>query len=206
MGLRQLELNTVLARRIRLWGPTVLVVTVAGLLALGGDGLTALLRFERAPVGNGELWRLLSGHFVHLGMTHFVLNAAGLVLVMVLVGTAFGPLGWLGITVFCIAGIDAGLWLLDSDLVWYVGLSGLLHGLLAAGLVARARIAPLESLVIAGLVAAKILFEQLSGPLPGSESTSGGAVVVNAHLYGAISGILAGLAAMIRGKDGARQL
>ena len=50
---------------------------------------------------------------------------------------------------------------------------------------------PAESVVICALVIGKLIYEQLFGPLPGSESTSGGSVVVNAHLYGAIGGAIA---------------
>jgi hypothetical protein len=41
-------------------------------------------------------------------------------------------------------------------------------------------------------LAGKIVYEQVLGPIPGSVETSGGNVVVAAHLYGASSGALAG--------------
>jgi hypothetical protein len=71
-----------------------------------------------------------------------------------------------------------------------VGLSGVLHGLLVAGLLhglmtPRRR----ESAVVLALVFAKLAYEQLAGPLPGSAATAGGAVIVDAHLYGAIAGL-----------------
>jgi membrane associated rhomboid family serine protease len=69
-------------------------------------------------------------------------------------------------------------------------MSGLLHGLLAAGIVPRLRQLQAETAMLLTLLVAKIAWEQLSGPLPGSESTSGGPVVVAAHLYGAIGGVL----------------
>jgi hypothetical protein len=87
--------------------------------------------------------------------------------------------------------IDLCFWFLDSGLGWYVGMSGLLHALLVAGIVTRFPVAKGESLALAALIAGKIAWEQLAGPLPGSEISAGGAVVVNAHLYGAIAGILA---------------
>jgi len=69
-------------------------------------------------------------------------------------------------------------------------LSGLLHGLLLAGAIAGVRSLPAESLVICAVVVAKLAYEQIAGPLPGSESVAGGAVVVNSHLYGAVGGAL----------------
>ena len=99
-----------------------------------------------------------------------------------------------------LAVIDTGFWWLNPELYWYVGMSGLLHGLLAAGLVPRLRRINLETAVLALLLMAKIGWEQFGGPLPGSESTSGGPVVVDAHLYGAIGGVLAAVLLQIRVK------
>ena len=130
---------------------------------------------------------------MHLGWSHLLLNLVGLALVAWLVGYAFDGLRWLFVMVLSIAAIDAGLWFLDTGLDWYVGLSGLLHGLLAAGLFVGLVRRDREALILALFVLAKLGWEQLVGPLPGSESTSGGAVIVNAHLYGAAGGALAAL-------------
>ena len=70
--------------------------------------------------------------------------------------------------------------------------TGVLHGLLIAGTIRGFRELPSESAIIVIIVAGKIGWEQLAGPMPGSESVSGGAVVVNAHLFGAIGGVIAG--------------
>lgn len=183
------------------WGVPLALATMSLLSEAGGQTARSWLRFDRAAIGEGEWWRLLSGHLVHLGPSHMLLNIAALLLLWWLVGAGLTLAGWLLVTASSIACIDLGLWLLDPALSWYVGLSGLLHGLFAAGLIARGQTAPVESLVLGALLAAKLLFEQLVGPLPGSEDTAGGAVVVNAHLYGAAGGIAAALAlrASVRG-------
>ena len=41
------------------------------------------------------------------------------------------------------------------------------------------------------VIAGKLTYEQLVGSLPGTSDMSGGPVVVDAHLYGAIGGIVA---------------
>ncbi|MDH5502291.1 MAG: rhombosortase, partial [Gammaproteobacteria bacterium] len=146
----------------------------------------------------GELWRLLTGHLAHLGWTHLLLNGAGLGLVWCLVAGSLSLAGWALVVLLTIAGIDAGFLLLRPDLAWYVGLSGLLHGLLAAGLVAGFRARPLECVVIGLGLVCKLTYEQLVGPLPGSAETAGGAVIVAAHVYGASTGTMLGIAASIR--------
>ena len=170
-------------------------VVVAGLLLFTGESGREWLRFERGAIASGEIWRLLTGHLVHLGVSHYVLNAAGLVLVWFLVGREFARSHWLWIMAGSVAAIDLGLWILSPELQWYVGLSGLLHGMLAAGIVAGWPERRAEALILSVVVAGKLAFEQLVGPLPGSESTSGGAVIVDAHLYGVIGAVL--VAAMI---------
>ena len=169
--------------------PSVLALAALGLL-LAGDAGREALRFDRGGIAAGELWRLLSGHLVHLGSSHTLLNLAGLVLVWFLVGRAFSWTQWLWIIAGSVAAIDLGLWFGTPSLQWYVGLSGLLHGLLAAGIVAGLAARSGEAAILAVVVAGKLAWEQFAGPLPGSVATSGGAVIVDAHLYGVIGGAL----------------
>jgi rhomboid family GlyGly-CTERM serine protease len=177
---------------LRAWWLPGLAVLIAVLLALTGDWGRELFRYDRLAISSGELWRLISGHFVHLGWSHFALNTVGLVLISFLVAARFSAIQWLLITLLIIVGIDLGFWILEPQLGWYVGLSGVLHGLLAAGVASGMRDGHSDSWIIGGLLVIKIIYEQLVGPVPGSEGTSGGDVVVAAHLYGAIAGALAG--------------
>lgn len=162
-------------------------------IAIGGDGASAALRYDRTAVANGQLWRLLSGHLVHLGAAHLGLNLAGLALVAWLVGPRFGVLGWVWILAVSTVSVSSSLYLLHPEIVWYVGLSGILHGMLAAGLLPGIFRRDGESVLLALLLVAKLGWEAVAGPLPGSEASAGGPVVVEAHLYGAIGGALAAL-------------
>lgn len=181
------------------WLLPLAIVVVCGLLAAAGDHARLPLRYAREAVLAGDGWRLVSGHFVHLGPAHFAMNALALAAIWALVGAVLQRWQWLLVLVIVIAGIDAGFLWLDPGLTWYVGLSGVLHGLLAAGLVATWRAPPCDVIVLAILLVAKLAYEQLAGPLPGSAATAGGPVVVNAHLYGAAAGVLAGLVVSLAG-------
>jgi rhomboid family GlyGly-CTERM serine protease len=178
-------------RRSTGWQVPLSLAAFSALTALGGPGAQQQLRYDRTRIADGELWRLVTGHFAHLGMTHLTLNIAGLAVVWLLVGAGHSLLNWIFVIASSLAVIDLCFWFLDPGLSWYVGMSGLLHALLVAGIVTRFPVAKGESLALAALIAGKIAWEQLAGPLPGSEISAGGAVVVNAHLYGAIAGILA---------------
>jgi rhomboid family GlyGly-CTERM serine protease len=172
------------------WMGLGIIGVISLLLELLGDGGRLALAYNRDALEAGELWRLLTAHFVHLSLTHVLLNLAGLALVVWIVGHAYSWSQWLFVTFVCVVVIDAGFWFLSPELDWYVGISGLLNGILAAGLVVGIAGRERESIVLAVIVLAKLTWEQTSGPLPGSESTSGGAVVVIAHIYGAVGGLL----------------
>ncbi len=163
--------------------------TVGGLaLVLSSvPGLRPLLRYQRDALAQGEWWRLLTGHLVHLGPAHLAWDLAALVLIWRLFGDRLDNGRWLLVTLTAMVGIDAGLWWLDPRLRWYLGLSGLLHGWFAAGGLAEWPRDRRYALVVLGLLAAKLGWEALAGPLPGTAAAIGGAVVTQAHLYGALS-------------------
>ncbi|MGH8209216.1 MAG: rhombosortase [Steroidobacteraceae bacterium] len=166
-----------------------LLVACAVLLLpeLGGDAGRALLRYDRAGLVAGQWWRLLTAHVVHLDLEHAALNSLGLVLMWALFARDYKPGQWALIVLTAIAAIDAGLWLSDSTVAWYVGSSGALHGVMAAGTVAHLRRRELDGWVLAAFIVLKLSFEQRSGALPFVDSGSG--VVVDAHLFGSLGGV-----------------
>ena len=199
MGLDESKHSSDLAAA-RTWIVPAVLLFAAMLIAFFGDAGREWLRYDRVWIGQGEIWRLLTGHLAHLGWPHFALNGAGLLLVWFLVGGTYGLRAWVLITFCIVATIDIAFWIMNPGLHWYVGLSGLLHGLLAAALVRRLRSMDAETLVLAALLVVKLAWEQFAGPVPGSELSSGGPVVVDAHLYGALGGLLGARIATIRVK------
>jgi rhomboid family GlyGly-CTERM serine protease len=153
---------------------------------LTGDAGREALRYDRLGLAHGELWRLLTGHLVHLSFEHAALNSLGLVLMWALFARDYAPRHWLPIVLGSIAAIDAGLWLRDSTIAWYVGSSGALHGMMAAGTLAHVRRRDLDGWLLAAFLILKLSYEQFSGQLPFAE---GSVVVVDAHLYGALGGV-----------------
>ncbi len=159
---------------------------------LGGDRARELLRYDRAGLAAGQWWRLLTAHVIHLDLEHAALNTLGLVLMWALFARDYKPGQWVVILIAAIAAIDAGLWLRDSTIAWYVGSSGALHGVMTAGTLAHLRRRDLDGWVLAAFIVVKLAFEQHAGALPFSDSGAG--VVVDAHLYGAIGGIVSAAA------------
>lgn len=176
---------------LRHW-PLLSVMLPCLLLALGGDALRLPLRYDRDAIHHGEVWRLLTGNFVHLGAGHLLEDMAGLVLLWLLFEDAL-PAWRMPLTV--LAGslaVGLGLLLGDPYVAWYVGISGALDTIWAAGSLELIRRRDRFGWVLAVFLLAKLAYEQLLGPLPLSAASSGGTVIVDAHLYGALAGALLG--------------
>jgi len=187
------------SRHTRLWMSGwwllgLLILTVVLLAVLGEQG-RIWLRLERALVLQGEYWRLITGHLVHLGWIHLFWNLVGVALLVRLFPDHYSLRQWLLIVLLCLLAVDVGLVFLKPQLIWYVGMSGVLHGLVAAGGVAwwRYEIKRLP-LALSVILLSKLAWEQWRGPVP----LTGADVVVDAHLYGAIGGALAGLIVWLR--------
>ncbi|HTX25294.1 MAG TPA: rhombosortase [Steroidobacteraceae bacterium] len=154
----------------------------------GGDAARHALRYQRDALATGQWWRLVTAHFVHLSLHHALLNTLALVLLWMLFARDYSPRAWLLIVAGAMAAIDFGLWVGDSTVLWYVGSSGALHGVLAAGTLAHLRRHEPDAWILALLLVGKIAYEQSIGPLP---LMPRGTVVVDAHLYGALGALLA---------------
>ncbi len=155
-----------------------------------GEAGRLALRYDREALAQGQLWRLLTAHWVHLGLRHALVNVLGFALMWALFVRDYSMRQWLLIVLAALGAVDAGLWLWDSTVRWYVGSSGVLHGILAAGTVASLRRRDPQGLWLAALIAGKLLYEQRVGPLPFSGTSE---VVVDAHLFGVLGGASAAL-------------
>lgn len=163
-------------------------------LHLAGPHATEALRYERDAIAAGEAWRLATAHLVHHDWPHLSWNLAGVALVWLLFAGEFTLRDWLLILLASIVAIDLGFQLFEPELAWYVGFSGVLHGCMAAGLVAwlrRERDA--LTVIVALLFGAKLLWEHAVGPLPFTAATLSLPVIHEAHTYGATGGALAAL-------------
>lgn len=154
--------------------------------------------FDRDLLIQGQYWRLLTAHFVHLNIIHLVLNLAGLSLVLVIFDRTWSWRAWM-ILIVCSAIIQslAFYWFLP-EVKAYVGFSGVIHSLYVAGTVSflkHSQDRPLGVILLA-LVTLKLLTENMGQGISVTENMIGGHVLVEAHLYGAIVGLMFALANM----------
>ncbi len=169
---------------------SVLVIAVAiMLLHWGGE-----LRYARGDILHGQVWRVFTGNFVHANWRHLASDGAGLLLWMALAAYLESARSYLIVLIGSGLGVGLGLLLLDPQVAWYVGLSGILHGLFAASAVRllshREWLAGVALLTALGF---KIAWEQRFGDM-GTGHLLGVPVLVDAHLYGAVAGFAITLA------------
>jgi rhomboid family GlyGly-CTERM serine protease len=164
------------------------VILVALLLSLGGQRIQLALQYDRIAIASGQLWRLITGHLVHGTPQHTLVNVLGVAMMVALFHRTYSFRSWLIIVCSGMLCIDLGFWMLMPQLQWYVGLSGVLHAVLAAGTVAWWKTEPkLLAALLTLIMIGKLIWEQTQGALPLSGELP---VVVNAHLYGEVGGLL----------------
>jgi len=166
------------------------LLVLSGCVILQLAGMQSALRFDRAAIASGEWYRLLSANFVHLNNKHLLMNMLGLIII----GMFFNRyltfrLCLTGLIVSSLI-VTLGLYGLNPALKYYVGLSGVLHALLAIASIKEIKHFPVAGWLLLMLLVAKLLWEQMYGALSGSEQMIGGQVIVDAHLYGFIAGLL----------------
>ncbi len=168
------------------WRFVVLTLAIIVLTQLIG---VEPFRFERDWFGNGQVWRLLTAHWVHVGWKHLALNVVGLAICVTLARPNWSLQRWF-VQCACLGiGISLLITAHNPEVRWYVGFSGVLFGLyfLAAhDLYARDR---LIALLMAGAIVVKVLFEQYTPYALTSAEMIGAPVVVDAHKYGLLIAI-----------------
>ncbi|MFK5969705.1 MAG: rhombosortase [Candidatus Marithrix sp.] len=164
-----------------------IIIGIIILIQLTDINTKQWLQYNYEGVQNGEYWRLLTAHFVHLGWTHLILNIIALLLILELATIDFTLLYTFRLILFCGVGITLGLLIFSPETTWYVGFSGVLHGLLAV--IVWQQICAYQGKVLLVLLIAKLVWEQCYGEFT-TVDLIGSTVIIDAHLYGAIMGIL----------------
>ncbi|WP_341936389.1 rhombosortase [Marinimicrobium sp. C2-29] len=157
-----------------------------------------LLEFNRAAIDDGQWWRLLTGQWVHYGAYHLAMNLGAFVLCGYILFRDASLKHYATLLLLCLLGVGLGLFFFSPELDYYAGLSGALHGLLVGGILLTFREMPWMNGAALLVVAAKIVQEQWPGfdtshpllPVP---------VAVDAHLYGALVGLVWGVAFVVLG-------
>jgi rhomboid family GlyGly-CTERM serine protease len=181
------------------------ILLLAPVIALQAwPGLGDLAQYDRAAIGAGQIWRLLTCHLVHCNWEHLFWDAA----VFAGLGTLCerrGRSAWAACCVLSSVTIPLAIMAFQPGITWYRGLSGIDTALFVwlAIDIAGQRWAMRDWTSLAGIggllvgLLGKTGYEALSGATIFVDSSAAGFIAVPlAHLIGALVGGLVGVASL----------
>lgn len=168
----------------------IIIALIIGIIAQIPQ-LQPLFVWDRQAILNGEVWRILTGNITHTNWIHLAMNAGAFIIINFIFRAHFTP-RYYSLLILSISTI-IGLGLFATQITWYAGFSGVLHGLFAWGAVRDIQTKTKGGwLLFVGLIA-KIGWEQCFGGSASSAELIGVQVATQAHLIGAISGAIIAL-------------
>ena len=155
-----------------------------------GELFTKTLVYQRQLVTEGEVWRLISGHILHTNGYHLLLNLTALFMLWALHGRFYSIKNYTALFLWCAITTSVGIYYFDPTLIQYVGLSGVLHGVFVFGALMDINAKDRTGYLLLLGVWLKIAHEQFYGASTDVSNLIEANIAVNAHLWGALGGLL----------------
>ncbi|SQD76868.1 rhombosortase [Moritella yayanosii] len=157
--------------------------------AISAENITAL-DYNRESIINGEYWRLISGNFNHTNIYHLLLNLGALAVIGGLHYRYYNSAAYTGLILLLSIGVGVGILWLSPSTHLYVGLSGILHGIIIVGAVIDVTKKYYSGYVLMIGTIIKVINEQLfNSPVEISQLIEA-RVLTEAHLYGLVTGLI----------------
>lgn len=156
------------------------------------------LAYQRDALSWQEVWRWISGHVVHTNGAHLMLNLTGLAMLWLLHGHYYSLSTFFGQLLLYAFAVTGCIFVFHPELQWYVGLSGVLHGIFVWGAVQDIRRLEMGGKLLFLGVWVKIAYEQFYGGSADVAALINARVATEAHLYGALTGLAACIPGIVR--------
>lgn len=151
-------------------------------------------QYNRYIVGQGvQLYRLVTAHFMHTGEFHLVFNIIALWFIGLLHSRHYKLWQWCLMFPMLMAGTMAGIHYLDPNIAYYIGLSGILHGLVVIGAIADLHCKLRSGYVLLLLLVIKIALDELNIGFPNFQMLIQADIPTNANIFGTLTGLVLGL-------------
>ena len=170
------------------WHTFILLLLAFAVYVLGSPAPEGLV-FDRQAIMHGELWRLLTSHWVHADMEHLAWNLLAFGILGWMIEISLGPVRLYRALIAGMCLVTAWVWWLIPGLDFYCGLSGILNTLLFVILIdgwrrSRQLIFPLVAI---GAIA-KIAFELVHSSAIFTHTSWPS--IPEAHLAGALAAVI----------------
>lgn len=181
------------------WYAAIFFAVLIIFLAAFHTFFNPLLQYDHLMFSKHQYWRVITAHFVHLNVYHALMNLAAAALILSMFSEFITALWWACLTLVLSLCVSLGLYFFDNNIHYYVGFSGVLYGLWVCGALICLRYIPFISVAICCVLTYTVWQQQAenfdAGYLTGWIN---GQVIVNAHLYGFIAGIVCALLYWLR--------
>lgn len=175
------------------WFSVVVMITICGTSLLSQQHIEQLALSHEA-IDQGALWHILTSQLVHLNVNHTLLNLVGYLIVSASFREDITPPEEAITLLTSIIGVGVGIYFFSPEILWYVGLSGAIYGILTHYLIVGWKRSPMLSLFFGVFLLGKFYYEQfVAGPDTVTAQMIGGMVAIDSHLYGAITGLISGI-------------
>lgn len=165
-------------------------------LGLQFDPLASQVNWHRHLIEQGQWWRILTGNFTHTNFAHLSMNLAGLWVICFV----FKPKAKSLLLALLASSVTIGVLNLFTTMNGYVGLSGALHGVFAYFATLEALEERKSSWLLVAGVMLKVAWELTMGAAQSTSQLINAQVAVEAHLFGALSGLIFALAVYFANK------
>jgi len=165
-----------------------LLLLYAIMLYLQADFFDAL-KYDRATITLTGYYRLITSQLVHINIKHFIANISALIICYIFAVNTNQLKDFCWSFLFCLLATGLGIHCILTDLSWYAGSSGFLHGVIIVLLTRYLISHPgILSWFLLTLFVVKLASEFYYGSV--SQDELGFIVIYDAHLIGAFSGVL----------------
>jgi rhomboid family GlyGly-CTERM serine protease len=168
----------------------VIIALLAILAYLLNDEVDSLFVYQYQLISQGELWRIFTGHFLHTNGIHLLLNLAALILLWALHGHFYNVKNYSLLFITSALICSTGLFYFSPEIHQYVGLSGVLHGIFVFGAILDIRYKDKTGYLLFIGVWLKIAHEQYYGASKQVSTLIDANVAIDAHLWGAVGGLI----------------
>lgn len=149
----------------------------------------AKLTYELDLIYAGQIWRLITGQWVHLELEHLAMNLLGLLFYWLLFAEHTSGVRFIGYVLAISFCSSFGMFLFDTKIAHYVGFSGTLYGLFAWGACQDIRKKIPMGWLILVVILSKVSYDYFFHAIA-LFGTDAEALAVSAHFYGVLGGVL----------------